>query len=64
MVVKAQTAQEFNICQVSSKSLTRLAETAVKQAQQSGFGRLPASRLVPSSEQPPILLCWPRCDGA
>lgn len=63
MVVKAHTAQMINVCQISSTSLTRLAETAVEQAKRSGFGKSSANSIIPSTEQIPVLLCWPNCSG-
>lgn len=63
MMVKTQTALMFSTSQVSSKSLVKLAETAVEQAKKSGFGKLSSSKMMPSLEQAPILLCWPRCGG-
>lgn len=63
MVVKAHTAQRINVCQVSSKSLTRLTETAVEHAKRSGFGKPSPNSILPSTEQIPVLLCWPNCNG-
>lgn len=61
MMVKTQTAQAINTWQVSAKSLTRLAQTAVQQAENSGFGKLPSKKTAQSLTQKPLLVCWPSC---